>query len=100
MICASFMHKFIHYYFSHLMFIVVIANAAMADFALGAVDAVSLVIRLTTVKIVLAVLREGEGAGVVEAAATSGSACSVDAAHVVQHHVDINPAPKIGFSTH
>ena len=69
----------------------------MAGIALGAVQAVSLVIRLTTVKIVLTVVREGEGAGVVEAAATSGSARSVDAAHVIHHHVDIDPARKIGL---
>ena len=67
----------------------------MAGIALGAVQAVSLVIRLTTVKIVLTVVREGEGAGVVEAAATSGSARSVDAAHVAQHYVDVYSANQL-----
>ena len=87
----------VYYYISHLLYVVVVTNAAAAGVALGAVQAVSLVIRLTAVKIVLAVVREGEGAGVVEAAATSGSARSVDAAHVIHHHVDIDPARKIGL---
>ena len=67
----------------------------MAGIALGAVQAVSLVIRLTTVKIVLTVVREGEGAGVVEVAATSGSARSVDAAHVVHNYVDVYSANQL-----
>ena len=61
----------------------------------GAIGAVALAERIATVEVVLAVVRERQAASVVVAAATSGSARSVDAAHVIHHHIGVDPVQRI-----
>ena len=85
---------------AHLLWVIVVLNVAVVCIANRTFFTVTTPGRRTAAEVVFAVVGEVERRRVVEAAATSGSVRSVDAAHVLDGHVDVDTVNDVDTARH